>query len=137
MFHWMDYIQQTENIKILHQRNHSSEIRVGPYLTDGYDPETKTVFEFYGCYYHGCPTCGYDKDDLGKERKIRTEVREKYLSKQKDLVSNVRFIWEHEFANKMKKKSEDYDAELVAFVKSRHWKLYAKLYTGTRAQHKT
>ena len=47
----MDYIQSTENIKILHQRNHSSEIRVGPYLTDGYDPETKTVFEFYGCYY--------------------------------------------------------------------------------------
>ena len=24
---------------------------------DGYHPETKTVFEFHGCHWHGCPKC--------------------------------------------------------------------------------
>jgi len=33
------------------------------YFVDGYDSETTTVFEFQGCYYHGCPTC-YKKRDL-------------------------------------------------------------------------
>ena len=125
MFHWMDYLQQSENIKILHQRNHSSEIRIGPYLVDGYDPETKTVYEFNGCYHHGCSVCGYDKSDKGKELKIRTEAREKYLFEQTDVVANVRTIWSHEFTRKMKKKSEDYDADLLPFVKSRQPPFYS------------
>ncbi|CAH3192994.1 unnamed protein product [Porites evermanni] len=24
---------------------------------DGYVPEEKTIFEFYGCYWHSCPRC--------------------------------------------------------------------------------
>ena len=125
MFHWMDYLQQSENIKILHRRNHTNEIRVGPYLADGYDPDTKTLFEFYGCWHHGCSECGYDKTDIGKEKKLRTEVREQFLREQTDVVANVRTIWEHEFVNKMKKKSEDYDADLTAFVKRRRPSFYA------------
>ena len=27
------------------------------YYADGFDEETYTVFEFYGCWYHGCPHC--------------------------------------------------------------------------------
>ena len=27
------------------------------YYVDGFDEETNTVFEFYGCYFHGCPRC--------------------------------------------------------------------------------
>ena len=27
------------------------------YYVDGYEEESNTVFEFYGCYYHGCPRC--------------------------------------------------------------------------------
>jgi hypothetical protein len=27
------------------------------YNVDGYDSETKTVYEFYGCFFHGCPRC--------------------------------------------------------------------------------
>jgi hypothetical protein len=35
--------------------------RIGKYNVDGYDSETKTVYEFYGCFSHGCPRC-YTKD---------------------------------------------------------------------------
>ena len=24
---------------------------------DGFDQETNTIYEFYGCYFHGCPRC--------------------------------------------------------------------------------
>ena len=27
------------------------------YFVDGYDPLTRTVYEFHGCLYHGCPRC--------------------------------------------------------------------------------
>ena len=27
------------------------------YFVDGYDVTTKTVYEFHGCLFHGCPTC--------------------------------------------------------------------------------
>ena len=30
---------------------------VDSYFVDGYDPLTRTVYEFHGCLYHGCPRC--------------------------------------------------------------------------------
>ena len=27
------------------------------FLVDGYCPDTRTVYEFQGCFWHGCPTC--------------------------------------------------------------------------------
>ena len=101
MFHWMDYIQQVEQITILHDRNHS-EIRIGSYLVDGYCPEKKIVFDFYGCWFHGCSICGHDNNVHGKERRIRTKFREKYLSEQKEMVHEIKVIWEHEFKDMLK-----------------------------------
>ena len=46
--------------RVRHVRN-GGEIQVvtpaETFYVDGYDEETNTVFEFYGCYYHGCPSC--------------------------------------------------------------------------------
>ena len=33
---------------------------MGP--VDGYDAPTRTCFEFYGCYFHGCARCYRDTD---------------------------------------------------------------------------
>lgn len=35
------------------------------FYVDGFDQQTKTVFEFYGCYFHGCPQC------FKRERDVR------------------------------------------------------------------
>ena len=64
MFNWMDYLMETENFHILHAHNHISEVRIGPYLVDSYDPITRTVYEFNGCYFHGCSDCKIDQDEL-------------------------------------------------------------------------
>ena len=33
------------------------EFKIGKYYVDGYDPHSKTVYEFNGCFYHGCEDC--------------------------------------------------------------------------------
>ena len=118
MFHWMDYLMETEGVHILHARNHVSEVRIGPYLVDGYDPNTKTVYEFNGCFFHGCPLCKKDQDDVGKERKMHTETKEKYL---RDKGYHLKIIWEHEF--KSKQKSE---LRLKDFIRQRQPPFYRK-----------
>ena len=49
--------------RIKHVRN-GGEQRVtcveGCYFVDGYDPQTQTVYEFNGCFWHGCPRCHPD-----------------------------------------------------------------------------
>ena len=118
MFHWMNYLMETESVHILHKRNHISEVRVGPYLVDGYDPNTRTVYEFHGCYFHGCSHCKKDQDDLGKERKMHTDTKEKYL---RNKGYNLRIIWEHEFKSKQRS-----DPKLKEFVRQRQPPFYRK-----------
>ncbi|CAH3021417.1 unnamed protein product [Porites evermanni] len=46
--------------RIRHVRNggeQSVRTLVNAYFGDGYDPLTRTVHEFHGCLYHGCPRC--------------------------------------------------------------------------------
>ena len=45
---------------IKHVRNGGEQCVTTPtdfYFVDGFNPETNTVFEFNGCFWHGCPTC--------------------------------------------------------------------------------
>jgi len=45
-FNWLNFLNQCEGTRILHQRNNGKEVRIGKYPVDGYDPETKTIYEF-------------------------------------------------------------------------------------------
>jgi hypothetical protein len=44
------------NSNIRHAGN-GGEVTLGPSTVDGYDRESRTIYEFYGCYSHGCPDC--------------------------------------------------------------------------------
>ena len=46
---WLDWLQTQLKTEVLRQQ------KVGPYFCDGQVNET--VYEFNGCFYHGCPTC--------------------------------------------------------------------------------
>ena len=118
MFNWMDYVMETEGVRILHARNHISEVRIGPYLVDGYDPNTQTVYEFNGCYLHGCSDCKKDQDDFGKERKMHMETKEKYIRAK---GYHMRIIWEHEFKSQQK-----LDLKLKQFIRPRQPPFYHK-----------
>ena len=46
--------------RIRHVRNGGEQFvrtLLDAYFVDGYDPLTRTVYEFHGCLYHGCPRC--------------------------------------------------------------------------------
>ena len=55
-YQWLHYL--AKNLRIQHGRN-VGEKYIGPYKVDGYyESETeRTVLEFHGCFWHGCPTC--------------------------------------------------------------------------------
>ncbi|CAH3184361.1 unnamed protein product [Porites lobata] len=73
--------------RVRHVRN-GGEVQVltpaESYYVDGFDEETNTVFEFYGCFYHGCPRCfksgRHAKNNCHKDRTI-DEVYDATLKK--------------------------------------------------------
>ena len=55
---WLNYISNGNNIK--HALNAGEkELTIGnkTYKVDGFCEEPNTVYEFYGCFWHGCPNC--------------------------------------------------------------------------------
>lgn len=51
---FLDLVQKIHNIKL------AKEYRIGPYFVDGADVQNRTVYEYAGCWYHGCPCTSAD-----------------------------------------------------------------------------
>ena len=57
------------------------EKRIGHFYVDGYDELTDTIYEFMGCFYHGCLDC-FDPNKFNKifgKLNMETENRLSYL----------------------------------------------------------
>ena len=51
---WLDHLNKERGVFITHSENSiHGEVRIENYLVDGFEEDTSTIFEFYGCYYHG------------------------------------------------------------------------------------
>ena len=77
---WLEFLSRGNAPQILHARNtpDRSEIRVCGQKVDGYCAETKTIFEFNGCYWHACPQCypgksGRYEKQIKKENFLRSQ----------------------------------------------------------------
>ena len=54
---WLTWCAQEQSSNIQHARN-AGEVRIPTVgFVDGYCHDTQTVYEFQGCFTHGCPTC--------------------------------------------------------------------------------
>jgi very-short-patch-repair endonuclease len=73
--------------------------RIGKYLVDGYDPDTNTVYEYDGDFYHGNPAM-YDQNEVNRVTgKTHAESYKRTIDKREALRSlgyNVIAIWESE-----------------------------------------
>ena len=101
--------------RIKHTRNGGEQVLLlkgGKVHVDGYDPVTKTVFEFHGCEWHGCPKC----KPLGRQKTAfhhpdRT-IEENYRTTQwkiqllKEAGYNVEEKWECDFKKELKESKE-------------------------------
>jgi hypothetical protein len=117
---WLEYLRQLENHKDLKHIANSpyGECEIAQYRFDGVDTEKKTVYEFNGCYYHGCPKCNSGKMDQ-KNPTIGLTFRalhEKTIEKEKFVKRTLKWkiitMWECEW-EKLKQENE----EILNFVK--------------------
>ena len=63
---WLEQEAKRRKIRIHHAMSgHGGERWIERAPVDGYNPETKTVFQYHGCYWHGCQKCfPYDRDKI-------------------------------------------------------------------------
>ena len=54
-FKWLLHMEQGVGVKIMHVRNcRENRLPELPHIIiDGYSPETRKLYEFFGCYFHG------------------------------------------------------------------------------------
>ncbi|XP_055337792.1 uncharacterized protein LOC129587874 [Paramacrobiotus metropolitanus] len=93
---WMEAEGQCE----IQSKVTGSEHKIGSYFVDGFCVQTNTVYEFHGCWFHGCPQCfagntvhpyrGLKMSDVYRE----TMDRDQYF---KDMGYKVIVVWEHEY----------------------------------------
>ena len=87
---WLNYISKTKNLNIQHALNGGEKkltIDGKTYKVDGFCEETNTVYEFHGCFWHGCPNCfrpniinTNNQKDMGTLNDLTIEKRENIKS---------------------------------------------------------
>lgn len=103
---WLNFIRLSGNIEIL-DKLHGGETRIGKYRVDGFCSIKNTVYEFYGCFWHGCLQCFPNRNEINAVNKTnfeqlyqRTNEREIFI---KSLGYKLVVIWEHEWINFLQK----------------------------------
>ena len=61
---WLTSVSSKTGRDIRHQSN-GREKRIGKLPVDGWCANTRTAYQFHGCYFHGCPKC-YDQEETNK-----------------------------------------------------------------------
>lgn len=104
---WLIWMEHSKNIKIQHS-GRGKEVVIQPNLkVDGYHSESNTVYEFLGCYFHGCIKC-YTESVLGiksEENKKNIIARRENTAAKLEILRNLNYIvvftYECDFKNQI------------------------------------
>ncbi|MEE9391509.1 MAG: hypothetical protein V3W41_03290, partial [Planctomycetota bacterium] len=84
---------------IRHQAN-GREKRIGKLSVDGWCADTNTAYQFHGCFWHGCPKCHTDPDEInavnGKTMGVllaETKKHTEYLRRHVKVVDMWECAW--------------------------------------------
>ena len=99
---WLNWVEHSENKRLLHAGNQGEcQVQIGLNKTyvDGYDPNTNTIYEFNGCFFHGCTTCFNNRDQTHAKlnNKTMAEVYQSTMHRIAHLQHsgyNVIVMWE-------------------------------------------
>ena len=58
---WLTW-ESAKNGRAIRHQVIGREKRVGIFLVDGWCAKTRTAYQFYGCFFHGCQNC-YDQNE--------------------------------------------------------------------------
>ncbi|XP_072218719.1 uncharacterized protein [Leuresthes tenuis] len=115
---WLEWLAFSRGIEISHALN-TGEKGMGPYHVDGYAEidSVRVAFEFYGCFFHGCPVCHLPQDACPLRKapfeQFYAETRERERVLQSVYGLRLHIMWEHEWTE-MKKSHP----EVIEFLKS-------------------
>ena len=84
---WLNYLSSKYNIKIQHALN-DGEYKIDDMKVDGYCEETNTVYEFQGCFWHGCTKC-YTSDKINPKNKLDMATLQKQTVEKNRKISNL------------------------------------------------
>ena len=71
---WLTRESDRTGCTIRHQDN-GREKRIGKLPVDGWCAETRTAYQFHGCFWHGCPKCHTDPEETNpKNNKTMAEL---------------------------------------------------------------
>jgi hypothetical protein len=56
-YEWLEYLRRYDGVSGLKHAGNGGEKQIGKYSVDGFDEASNTVYEFYGCFFHGCKKC--------------------------------------------------------------------------------
>lgn len=102
---WLNKLSKKNNIYIQHYMNDGeySIKLLNNKITkvDGFCKKNNTVYEFHGCFWHGCPKCFPNRNDINpKSKKIYKNLYENTLLRD-DLIRksgyNLITLWECDF----------------------------------------
>ena len=107
---WLNFLSNELHLYIQHASNDGEyKIKNSKCKADGYCKSINTIFEFHGCYYHGCTKCKFKPDDINKKcNKTYKELYEKTQKKKELCIKegyNYIELWGCEWT-KMKKSDE-------------------------------
>lgn len=77
---WLQTVEAGLETELEH--NH----KLGRYIVDGFDPTTNTVYEYLGCFFHGCGQCYAPNDINPMTGQKMSELLEKTNKKTENLI---------------------------------------------------
>ncbi|XP_078576400.1 uncharacterized protein LOC144862027 [Branchiostoma floridae x Branchiostoma japonicum] len=108
---WMNFVAHKEGVQIKHAKNSNGEKRVCGLKVDGFDEASNTVYEYHGCFYHGCPKCYQSNVENSVNRRQMWELYAE-TDRKRRLIKNNGYgyveLWGHEFEEI--RKGDDYKA---------------------------
>ncbi len=105
---WLRYMSVRSGVEIQRQDNggeHIVEVNGRKYRVDGYDPNSQTVYEFHGTFFHGHPAYYPNEREMPLKKALwpgRTfgEIYQQTLQREDEIRQagyNVVVLWEHDW----------------------------------------
>jgi hypothetical protein len=81
---WLEFLMTKLQINIINIKNEKEHRITGSFkLADGYCKELNTIFEYDGCYFHGCPKCYTNRDHVNTRcNKTFQELYDRTIEKE-------------------------------------------------------
>ena len=119
---WLGFLQKQSKYDIIykggnHNKEESFRFEGKLYRTDGYCKETKTVYEFLGCWYHGCPEC-YSPEKTHSWKQVPMKELYQEFIKRKEVFEKNGFIMIYKWECKWNKEKCAYRIQVGSQAES-------------------